>query len=139
VTVEDNKAIDVRFAAEVLSGHNVDALPEFVHEDFVEQNPVPGQGPGRDGLRDFLALFFAAFPDLIWTVQDAVAEGDTVAAWSIWKGTHQGDFFGVAATGRHVRVEAWTFDYFRDGKMAESRIIMDVMGLMQQLGVVPAT
>jgi predicted ester cyclase len=65
--------------------------------------------------------------------------GDRVATWSIWTGTHRSDFFGVPGTGNQVSVEAWTFDYFRDGMMAESRIIMDVMGLMQQLGAIPGS
>jgi steroid delta-isomerase-like uncharacterized protein len=113
-------------------------LSELVAEDFLEQNPPPGQGPGRDGLRDFLGAMFDAFPDLEWHPQEMVAEDDRVATWSVWSGTHAGAFFGVPATGRHVSVEAWTLDRFRDGVMIESRIIMDVMGLMQQLGAVPA-
>jgi steroid delta-isomerase-like uncharacterized protein len=133
--VEDIKAIDRRFASEVLNGHNLDVLPELVAEDFVEENPVPGQGPGRQGLRDFLALMIAAFPDLTWNVEVEVAEGDTVAARSTWEGTHRGSFMGIAPTGRRVRVEAWTMDRFRNGKMFRSRIIMDSLGLMQQLGV----
>jgi len=137
MSAEENKATDYRFVAEVLTAHNLEVLPELVHEDFVELNPVPGQGPGREGLRDFLKVFFEAFPDLAWTPQDAVAEGDKVAAWWTWEGTHQGEFFGVPPSGRRVKVEAWTFDYFRDGKMAQSRILMDTMGLMQQLGAVP--
>ena len=137
MSAEDNKVIDYSFAAQVLTEHDLDMLPTFVHEDFVEQNPPPGQGPGREGLREFLEKMFTAFPDLNWTVHDAVADGDTVAAWSTWEGTHKGEFFGIGPTGRQVRVEAWTFDYFRDGKIAESRIIMDTMGLMQQLGALP--
>ena len=137
-TVEDNRAIDLRFVDEVLNGHNLDVLPELVAEDFVEQNPPPGQGPGREGLRQFLAQMFEAFPDLRWRVEETVAEENRVAAWSTWEGTHRGTFLGVPPTGRSVSVEAWTIDYFRDGKLAESRIIMDVMGLMQQLGVVPS-
>jgi steroid delta-isomerase-like uncharacterized protein len=136
-TVEDTKAIDLRFVEEVLNGHDLDVLPDLVAEDFLEQNPPPGQGPGREGLRLFLAQMFEAFPDLRWRVEEMVAEGDRVAAWSTWSGTHRGAFAGVPATGRSVSVEAWTIDRFRDGRMVESRIIMDVMGLMQQLGVVP--
>jgi steroid delta-isomerase-like uncharacterized protein len=79
---------------------------------------------------------FEAFPDLRWRMEETVAEENRVAAWSTWEGTHRGTFLGVPPTGRSVSVEAWTIDYLRDGKLAESRILMDVMGLMQQLGVV---
>jgi steroid delta-isomerase-like uncharacterized protein len=135
--VERNKAAALRFANEVLSQHNLDVLPELVVENFIEQNPPPGQGQGREGLKEFLSAMFAAFPDLQWTPQELVAEGDRVATWSIWTGTHRSEFFGVPATGRQVSVEAWTIDYFRDGMMVESRIIMNIMALMQQLGVIP--
>jgi steroid delta-isomerase-like uncharacterized protein len=137
MTVEENKALDRRFASEVLDGHNLDVLPDLVAEDFVEENPVPGQGPGREGLRDFLAAMIAAFPDLTWKMEVEVAEGDVVAARSTWGGTHRGTFMGIEATGRRVSVEAWTMDQFRDGKIARSRIIMDALGLLRQLGVVP--
>jgi steroid delta-isomerase-like uncharacterized protein len=133
---EDNKTVDLRFVAEVLNEHNLDVLDELVAEDFCEQNPPPGQGPGREGLRQFLAHMFTAFPDLNWRVEDVVAEGDLVAAWSTWTGTHRATFLGIPPTGHTVSVEAWTMDRFREGKLAESRIIMDVMGLMQQLGAV---
>jgi steroid delta-isomerase-like uncharacterized protein len=136
-SVEENKAIDLRFVEEVLNQHDLDVLPDLVADDFVEQNPPPGQGPGLEGLRQFLAQLFEAFPDLRWRVEEMVAEGDRVAAWSTWTGTHRGTFFGVPPSGRSVSVEAWTIDHFRDGKVAESRIIMDVMGLMQQVGAIP--
>jgi len=133
-----NAEQDRRFAQVVLNEHRTDQIDRFVHEDFVERNPPPGQGPGRDGLRQFLEAFLVAFPDLTWTVHELVAEGDTVAAWSIWEGTHRGDYLGIPATGRRVAVEAWTFDHFRDGRMDASRIIMDTLGLLTQLGVVAA-
>ena len=128
-----------RFVDDVLNGHDLDgALTALVVEDFVEQNPLPGQGPGRAGLRDVLAGMNAAFPDIHWDVQDLVVEGDRVASLSFWTGTHRGEFMGIRATGRSVRVEAWTLDRYRNGRLAESRIIMDVVGLLAQLGAVPA-
>lgn len=138
MSAESNADQDREFARVVLNDHQLDQLDRFVHEDFVEENPPPGQGPGRDGLREFLRAFQTAFPDLTWTVQNLIAQDDTVAAWSVWEGTHSGEFMGIPATGRRVSVEAWTFDRFRDGRMASSRIIMDQFGLLQQLGVVPA-
>lgn len=138
MSAASNADQDREFARVVLNDHQLDQLDRFVHEDFVEENPPPGQGPGRDGLREFLRAFQTAFPDLTWTVQNLIAQDDTVAAWSVWEGTHSGEFMGIPATGRRVSVEAWTFDRFRDGRMASSRIIMDQFGLLQQLGVVPA-
>jgi steroid delta-isomerase-like uncharacterized protein len=77
---------------------------------------------------------FAAFPDLRWTIRDMVAEDDRVMCLSTWTGTHHGPFLGVPATGRAVAVEAWMLDRCRGGRMTESRIIMDIAGLLAQLG-----
>jgi steroid delta-isomerase-like uncharacterized protein len=111
----------------VINGRDLDvALSELVVEDFVELNPLPGQGPGRAGLADVLAGMFAGFPDLHWTVHDLIADGDRVLAYSTWSGTHRGQFLGMPSTGRTVTVEAWTIDRYRDGRMVDSRIIMDV-------------
>jgi steroid delta-isomerase-like uncharacterized protein len=135
---QDLKTLAQRFADEVINAHNLDdALTELVHEDFVELNPLPGQGPGRAGLADALAAMFIGFPDLHWSVFDTVVEDDRVVSLSTWAGTHRGEFMGMPATGRSVSVEAWTIDRYRDGQMTESRIIMDVAGLLGQLSVLP--
>jgi len=135
---ETVRALLHRFIDEVINGHDLDiALIELVAEDFVEQNPLPGQGPGRAGLRDVLAGMFTGFPDLRWEVQETVVEADRVASVSSWTGTHRGEFLGIPATGRSVKVEAWTLDRFQDGRLTESRIIMDVIGLLTRLGAIP--
>ena len=135
----DVKTLDQRFVDEIINGRNLDtALTELVADDFVEENPLPGQGPGRAGLADVLGGMFAAFPDLHWTVHRLIAEGDQVASFCTWTGTHGGEFMGIPATGRSVTVEAWTMDRFRRGQLVRSRIIMDVAGLLIQLGVLPA-
>jgi steroid delta-isomerase-like uncharacterized protein len=133
------KALAQRFADDVINARDLDnALTELVVEDFVEQNPLPGQGPGRAGLAGVLAGMFAAFPDLHWTLHDTIAEQDRVMTFSTWTGTHRGEFMGIPATGRRVTVEAWTLDRYRDSQLIESRIIMDVAGMLIQLGVIPA-
>jgi steroid delta-isomerase-like uncharacterized protein len=135
----DLRALAQRFTDEVLNGRDLEtALAELVVEDFVEQNPLPGQGPGRAGLADVLAGMFAGFPDLHWAVHDTVVEDDRIMTFSTWTGTHRGEFMGIPATGRAVSVEAWTLDRYRDGQLTESRIIMDVAGLLMHLGVIPA-
>jgi steroid delta-isomerase-like uncharacterized protein len=137
-TPTDVRTLAHRFIDEVINAHDVGApLTELVVEDFVEQNPLPGQGPGRAGLADVLVGMFTGFPDLQWQIHDTVVEGDRVMALSTWTGTHRGEFLGIPATGRPVRVEAWTLDRYRGGRLAESRIIMDVAGLLTQLGVIP--
>ena len=132
---QDVRALAHRFIDDVINARDLDgAMVEMVAEDFVELNPFPGQGPGRDGLADVLRMMFAGFPDLRWTLH----EGDRVMGFSTWTGTHEGAFMGIPATGRTVTIEAWTIDRYRDGIFVESRIIMDVAGLLGQLGVLPA-
>lgn len=139
VTVEpDLKVLARRFTEEVINAQDLgEALSDLVAEDFVEQNPLPGQGPGRAGLADVLAGMFAGFPDLHWNLLDTLVEGDRVMSLSTWTGTHGGEFLGIPATGRSVSVEAWTIDRYAEGKLVESRIIMDVAGMLAQLGVIP--
>jgi steroid delta-isomerase-like uncharacterized protein len=133
------KALAQRFADDVINARDLDgALTELVVDDFVEQNPLPGQGPGRAGLAGVLAGMFAAFPDLRWTLGDTLEAADRIMTLSTWTGTHRGEFMGIPPTGRSVSVESWTLDRYRDGQLVESRIIMDVAGMLTQLGVIPA-
>lgn len=113
------------------------ALVEQVAENFVELNPLPGQGPGRAGLAHTLATMFTGFPDLHWTIHDTLVEGDRVMGFSTWTGTHEGEFMGIPATGRTATIQARTIDRYCDGIFIESRIIMDVAALLAQLGVLP--
>jgi len=136
--MQTNTALVGRLADEVLTRHNLAALDEIFHADYVEDDPPPGMGPGREGLRQWLAMWIEAFPDVRWTVEEQIADQDRVWSRSAWHGTHQSPFLGVPATGKSVTVAAWTIDRFEGGKIAESRIIMDVLGMMQQLGVIPA-
>ncbi len=135
---QDVRALVHRFIDDVINAQDLDrALVELVAEDFVELNPLPGQGPGRAGLGDVLAMMFAGFPDLRWTLHDTLVEGDRVMGFSTWTGTHEGEFMGIPATGRTATVQAWTIDRFRADIFVESRILMDVAGLLGQLGVLP--
>ena len=95
-------------------------------------------GPGREGLRQWLAGWITAFPDVGWTIEEQIADDDRVWSRSTWRGTNQGSFLGILPTGKKITVAAWTIDRFTDGKIAESRIIMDTFGMMQQLGVISA-
>ena len=127
-----------RLMEEVLNKKNLAAADEIVAEDFVELDPLPGQEQGREGLKQILSMFFAAFPDLRWTVEEQIAEGDKVVSRFTWRGTHKGEFLGISPTGGQVTVKGVVIDRVVEGQFVESRILMDNLGMMQQLGVIPA-
>jgi len=125
------------FVEEVLNQGNIEAAGRFFWEDMVEQVPFPGQGPGLAGLKEVLRGMRAGFPDMHWSVEEQLAEGDKVLTRFEWTGTHRGEFLGVPASGRSVRVWGMVVDRFQEGKIKETRIIMDVLGLMMQIGAFP--
>jgi steroid delta-isomerase-like uncharacterized protein len=134
MTTEGNKTLINRFIMDALNEKRLEVLDEIVAEDFVEHVPLPGQGPGREGLRDALQMFSVAFPDMKWEVHEQIAEGDYVVTHFTWSGTHSGSFLGIPATGRPIRVWGILIDTVRGGKFAESRILKDNIGLFKQLG-----
>jgi len=125
-----------QFNEEVLNQGKIDAAEKFFWEDMVEQIPLPGQGPGLEGLKDVLRGLRAAFPDMHWIIQEQISEGDRVLSRFEWTGTHRGTFLGVPATERPVTVWGMVIDRLEGGKIKDTRIIMDTLGLMMQLGVV---
>jgi steroid delta-isomerase-like uncharacterized protein len=133
----DNATIVRRFVDEVITQGNIEAAAQYVWEDVIEQVPLPGQGPGLDGLKDILRAMRAGFPDIVFSIQEQVAERDKVASRFEWTGTHRGEFLGIPATGRTVRVWGMVIDRLEDGRIKDTRIIMDTFGLLGQLGVVP--
>ena len=133
----DNATIVRDFVDEVITQGNIEAAAHYVWEDVVEQVPLPGQGPGIDGLKDILRAMRAGFPDIVFSIQEQIAEDDKVASRFEWTGTHNGEFLGIPATGRPVRVWGIVIDRLEDGRIKDTRIIMDTLGLMAQLSVLP--
>jgi steroid delta-isomerase-like uncharacterized protein len=129
----DNAAIVRRFVEEVITRGEIERAGEFAWENVVEQVPLPGQGPGLEGLKDILRAMRAGFPDLVFTIEEQIAEGDKVASRFTWTGTHQGAFLGIPATGRPVRVWGIVIDRLVEGRIKETRILMDTMGMMAQM------
>ena len=133
---QTNATIVRRFTEEVITKGKIDAAAQFVWEDVVEQVPLPGQRPGLEGLKDILRYMRSGFPDIDFSVKEQISEGDKVASRFEWTGTHQGEFMGVPATGKPVRVWGIVIDRLEDGRIKDTRIIMDTLGLMMQLGAV---
>jgi len=134
---KENAAVVRRFVEEVITQGDIDSASQFVWEDVVEQVPLPGEGPGLKGLQDVLRGMRSGFPDLNFAIKEQIAEGDKVASRFEWTGTHRGEFLGVPATGRPVRVWGIVIDRLEEGRIKDTRIIMDSLGLMMQLGVIP--
>ena len=134
---QENVAVVRRFIEEVINQGKLDAADEIVEENFIELDPLPGQRQGREGLKEVIGMMRAAFPDIHWVSDETIAAGDKVVTRFTWTGTHRGPFLGIPATGRNVTVKGVVIDRLSQGKMADSRILMDTLGMMQQLGVVP--
>jgi steroid delta-isomerase-like uncharacterized protein len=137
MSTNDNKSVIRRFIEDVINQGRLERADDIVIEDFVELDPLPGQSQGREGLKEVIRQMRSAFPDIHWTVDEMLAEDDKVFTRFTWSGTHQGAFLGVPATGRRITVKGMVIDRLVAGMMADSRILMDTMGMMHQLGALP--
>jgi steroid delta-isomerase-like uncharacterized protein len=134
----ENKGVVSSFVEEVINRGQLERVNDLVALDFVELDPLPGQQQGREGLKQVIAAFRTAFPDIHWVIEEMVAEGDKVFSRFTWHGTHRDKFFGIPATGREIVVRGMVVDRVVAGKMVDSLILMDGLGMMTQLGVIPA-
>ena len=132
---DGNKALLQRFYDEVINGRNLDLIDELLSDDFVEHEEFPGIPPTREGVKQTFSMFYAAFPDIHFRVDELLAEGDVVAARVTITGTHEGEFMGVPATGRSVEIAAMDLVSFRDGRATAHWGVGDMVSLLQQLGV----
>ncbi len=135
--MNDNKRVIRMFVEDVINQGRLERADDLVLENFVELDPLPGQAQGRAGLKEVIGRIRSAFPNIHWTVDEMVAEDDKVFSRFTWTGTHRGEFLGIPATGRQITVKGMVIDRLEAGRMADSRILMDTLGMMQQLGALP--
>lgn len=135
----ENKALARRLVEEAFNAGRLEVVDELVASDFVEHDPsLTEEVRGPAGVKELIAGYRAAFPDIRITIEDQIADGDyVVSRWS-GTGTHQGELMGMPATGKQATVTGITIDRIADGRIAESWDNWDTLGLMQQLGAVPA-
>jgi steroid delta-isomerase-like uncharacterized protein len=126
-----------RFAEEFQSGGNESVAEELLAPDFVDHSPFPGVSPDRDGVKRLFAALHVAFHDLRAVIHDQIAEGDRVATRKTFRGTHRGEFLGISPTGRAVTFDVIDFVRIEKGRIAEQWNVVDLMGLLQQIGVTP--
>ena len=134
MSLDENKALFRRIPEEVWSKGDMAAADAVLSADFVNHNPAFGHAPTRDGYKQTVLLFRDAFPDLIMTVEDVVAEGDKAVLRFRARGTHLGPFGAFPPSGRTIDFTGTGTARIDDGKIAELWVNGDLLGLMQQLG-----
>jgi predicted ester cyclase len=139
MAAEQSKALANRFVEEVINQGNIDRAGEFFAADYVDHVPAPPGFPtGIEGLKHCFTLFRQAFPDLHYTVDDTIVEGDKVVQRVTGRGTMKGEFLGIPATGKQA---TWTEMHISrmgsEGKFVEHWGNVDQLGMLQQLGVIP--
>jgi steroid delta-isomerase-like uncharacterized protein len=134
---EQNKARIRRVIEEAYSRGNLAVVDEVAASDLVIHAPSQDIR-GREGAKQYVTMLRNAFPDLHFTIEDQIAEGDMVVTRWTARGTHKGNFQGLPATGRPIRLMGTDIDRMTDGKVVECWAHVDELGLMQQLGAIGA-
>jgi steroid delta-isomerase-like uncharacterized protein len=137
MSIEENKAQTRRYVDELWNKGNLDIINEFISPDLVYHNAPQGLPQNREGFRQMVTMFQAAYPDLHINIEDLVAEGDKVVVrWSA-RGTHKGELMGILPTNKQVTVHGIGLFRLAGNKQVERWEEMDALGMMQQLGAVP--
>jgi steroid delta-isomerase-like uncharacterized protein len=121
---------------DLLTAGDIDGFGALLADGFVEHEETPGLAPTKEGVMEFFRIYRAAFPDLRMDPEDVLASGDKVVARVRATGTHEGDLMGMSATGKSVDVQLIDIMRFdEDGLVAEHWGVVDMLAMMQQLGV----
>ena len=134
---EQNKSL-VRGFNESFNAGDLDGAVAVFAPNAVIHNSGASAPLNGDGFKQFGGVFLTAFPGGTLNIDDLIVDGDKVVSRVTYRGTHTGDMMGVPPTGKLVTVTAMIIDQFADGKIVESWRLFDQMGMMQQLGVIPA-
>lgn len=137
MTLEEMKAFVKRHDNDVINRNDLSVLETDISPNYVDHAALPGFSPGPAGSKAMLSMIHGAFPDLRATIEDVIAEGDKVVVRKSWTGTHEGEFMGVAPTGKRVKFEGIVIWRIEAGQLAERWASIDRFGLMEQLGVLP--
>ena len=139
MSTEQNKALVCQMVEEIFNRGNVSLADEFLAPDFVEREELPPGIPSdREGVKQLTIMMRSAFSDFKATIDDVIAEGDKVVIRQTWSGTHKGEFMGIPPTGKSVSFGVIDIIRIAGGKFVEHWGQMDSMGMMQQLGAIPA-
>ncbi len=132
MSLDDNKAV-IRRRYDAFNAGDLKAMDEAFAANVVDLLPLKGQTSGVDGFKERLTRLRSSFPDLRFTIEAMIAEGDTVAERATLRGTHLGKFMGVPATGKQITGNMMAFNKFADGKVVERGRIINVLGMVRQV------
>jgi predicted ester cyclase len=135
-TIENNKKAVREFTRIFKNEHNVDGIDHLFAKDFMHHFAAPIK-PGLEGFKDIGRMMNAAFPDVVVTEEDLIADDTTVVERSSAVGTHKGDFMGTAPTGRKIRWSEIHIYRFAEGKITGHWVEFSLLQLLQQIGAVP--
>ncbi|HLE75740.1 MAG TPA: ester cyclase [Candidatus Bathyarchaeia archaeon] len=138
MSVEELKALERRYY-EALNKRNLAALSEFFASDFVEHTSLGSEIRGFEEYKKYINDMVKAFPDFHFTLRDFITEGDKVAIRWTLTGTHKGEFRGIPPTNKKVTMWGIDIDRVTDGKFVEGWCRFDTLGMMEQLGIIPAS
>jgi steroid delta-isomerase-like uncharacterized protein len=134
---ETNKAV-VRRLIETFNTGNLTVLDQIVSNNYVYHEPTVGERRGIQGSKDIMNTYRTAFPDSKLTIDEQVADGDTVVTRFTATGTHTGPLFGVPPSGKRVTCTGIVISHLQNGKIVEEFESVDMLGLLRQIGVVSA-
>ena len=137
-SLEENKALVRRYAEEVFGKGDVDLSDEILADGYVSHNPPPGIAPDKAGREQLAVAHADAFDNLALTAADMIAEGDKVAIRWTWSGTQKAEYLGIPSTGKSVTMTGISIHRIDGGKIVETWDQVDMLGMMQQMGVIPA-
>jgi steroid delta-isomerase-like uncharacterized protein len=138
MSTEQNKAVVRQLIEEVMNRGNISLVDEIMPPDFVDHEGVPGLPPTREGFKQSVPMLRSGIPDFNATIDDVVAEGDRVVIRMTWRGTQTGEFMGMPPTGKSISVGVIDISRIAEGKIVEHWGLADMIGMMQQLGAMPA-
>jgi steroid delta-isomerase-like uncharacterized protein len=136
MSTEENKANDLRIIEEGWNQGNIAVFEEILAADYLVHDP---SGPihGLEGFKQFYTTYRTAFPDIHFTIEDQIAEGDLVALRWTGTGTQQGPLMGIPPSGKRVTITGVTITRFASGKAVEGWGNYDTLGMLQQIGAIP--
>lgn len=135
--LDANKAVYRRMVDEVVNQGRFEVVDEIFHPGYVDHSAPPGAPGGLEGVKAIFSMFRTGFPDVKFTIDDMVAEGDIVATLVHGEGTQTGPFMGTPPSNKHARWRSVGFFRVEDGKIVEHWGIPDLLGLLIQIGVIP--